>query len=80
MLACNLNSERAIEVNIRIIRIFTKLSVMINESLKIKLEIEEIKKKLSVHNKNIELVFSVLDKLVENKRDQEPRQKIGFKK
>jgi len=79
MLACILNSERAIEVNIRIIRIFTKLRVMINESLNIKLEIEEIKKKLSVHNKNIELVFSFLDKLVENKRDQNPRKKIGFK-
>ena len=80
MLACILNSERAIEVNIRIIRIFTKLRVMINDSLKIKLEIEEIKKKLSVHNKNIELVFSFLDKLIEKKENQKPRRKIGYKK
>ena len=80
MLACILNSERAIEVNIRIIRIFTKLRVTINDNLKIRLEIEKIKKNLSHQNKNIELVFNYLDKLMEKKENQQPRRKIGYKK
>jgi len=69
MLSCILNSERAIEVNIRIIRIFTKLREMLTDNLNIKLEIEEIKKKLSNHSKNIELVFNYLDELIEKKEN-----------
>ena len=75
-----LNSERAIAVNIKIIRIFTKVREMLTDNLNIKLEIEEIKKKLSNHTKNIELVFNYLDELIEKKENQEPRKKIGYKK
>ena len=38
MLSCILNSERAIEVNIRIIRVFTKLRQMLTDNLNLKLE------------------------------------------
>jgi len=47
MLSSVLNSERAIAVNIKIIRIFTKMREMLTDNLNIKLEIEGIKKKLS---------------------------------
>jgi len=80
MLSSVLNSERAIAVNIKIIRIFTKMRKMLTDNLNVKLEIEEIKKKLSNQNKNIELVFSYLDELIEKKEDQKPRTKIGYKK
>ncbi len=46
----------------------------------LKLEIEEIKKKLSNHSKNIELVFDYLDKLIEKKETPKPRKQIGYKK
>ena len=82
MLSCILNSERAIEVNIRIIRVFTKLRQMLTDNLNLKLEIEHIKKKLTNQSKNIELVFDYLDEL--NKKLDKPeipkRNKIGYKK
>lgn len=79
MLSCVLNSERAIEMNIRIIRVFTKIREMLTDNLSLKLEIEKIKKKLSNHNKNIELVFNYLDELIEKKENPKPRQRIGYK-
>ena len=78
MLSSVLNSSRAIAVNIRIIRVFTKIREMLTDNLNIKLEIEEIKKNLSNQNKNIELVFQYLDELIEKK--EKPITKIGFKK
>lgn len=79
MLSCILNSERAIEVNIRIIRVFTKVREMLIDNLSLKLDIEEIKKKLSNHSKNIELVFDYLDELIEKKDKEKPRKQVGYK-
>ena len=78
MLSSVLNSSRAIAVNIRIIRVFTKIREMLTDNLNIKLEIEEIKKNLSNQNKNIELVFQYLDELIDKK--EKPITKIGYKK
>jgi len=80
MLSSVLNSERAIAVNIRIIRVFTKMREMLVDNLNLKLEIENIKKKLTDQNKNIELVFTYLDELLDKKVNQKPRTKIGYKK
>jgi len=79
MLSGVLNSERAIQVNIQIMRIFTKLREMLVENLSIRLEIENIKKKLSNQDKSIELVFSYLDELLEKSENPKPRKQIGFK-
>ncbi len=78
MLSSVLNSKRAIAVNINIIRVFTKMREMLTDNLILKLEIEEIKKRLTSHSKNIELVFNYLDELIEKKN--KPRTKIGYKK
>ncbi|MFZ3272724.1 MAG: ORF6N domain-containing protein, partial [Lutibacter sp.] len=75
MLSSVLNSQTAIKVNIQIIRVFTKLRQLFTDNLSLKLEIEEIKKKLSHQNKNIELVFSYLDEMLEKKDNQIPRSK-----
>lgn len=77
MLSSVLNSDRAIAVNIQIIRVFTKIREVLTDTLNLKLEIEEIKKKLTDQGKNIELVFSYLDKLIEKK--EAPRKRIGYK-
>jgi len=80
MLSSVLHSQIAIKVNIQIIRVFTKIRQMLTDNLELKLEIEDIKKKLSHQNKNIELVFSYLDELLEKKENPQPRTKIGYKK
>jgi hypothetical protein len=79
MLSSILNSQTAIKVNIQIIRVFTKIREVLTDTLSIKLEIEEIKKKLTNHSKNIELVFNYLDELIDKKEKYEPRKEIGFK-
>ncbi len=80
MLSSVLNSPTAIKVNIQIIRVFTKMRGMLTDSLNLKVEIEEIKRKISSQNKNIELVFDYLDELLEKKENKKPRRKIGYKK
>ena len=60
MLSSVLNSKQAINVNIQIMRIFTKVRQMLTDNLSVKLEVEEIKKKLKNQDKNIELVFSYI--------------------
>jgi ORF6N domain len=80
MLTSVLNSPVAININIQIIRVFTKMRALLTDTLNIKLEIEEVKKKLINHDKNIELVFSYLDELMEKQDNKVERNKIGYKK
>jgi len=80
MLSGILNSDRAINVNIQIMRIFTRVRQLLTDNLNVKLEIEEIKKKLENQDKNIELVFSYLDELIETQENPHPRKQIGYKR
>ncbi|MDO9255544.1 MAG: ORF6N domain-containing protein [Bacteroidales bacterium] len=79
MLSGVLNSDRAIQVNIQIMRIFTKIREMLVENLSLRIEVELIKKKLENQDKNIELVFSYLDELIDKHENPTPREPIGFK-
>ncbi len=79
MLACILKSDRAIAVNIQIIRVFTKMREAITDTLALRLEIEEIKKKLSDQGKNIGLVFGYLDELIKKSDNKVSRKQIGYK-
>ena len=80
MLSNVLKSDKAIQTNIQIMRIFTKVRQMLLDTTEIKVDILQIQKKLENHDKNIELVFSYLDELTEKKENQEERVKIGYKK
>jgi ORF6N domain len=79
MLSSVLSSATAIKMNIQIIRVFTKIREVINDNLHIKLEIEYIKTKLDNHSKNIELVYSYLDEMMEKNENKVERNKIGYK-
>ena len=79
MVANVLTSERAIQVSIQIIEVFIKMREILTDNLSLKLDIEDIKKKLSNHSKNIELVFNYLDELIEKKDNEKPRKQIGYK-
>ena len=73
-------SERATQMSIKIIEIFVSMREFLTNNLSVKLEIEEIKKKLINHDKNIELVFSYLDEMMEKQDNKIERTKIGYKK
>ena len=66
-------------MSIRITEIFIKMREMLTDNLKVKLELEEIKKVLSNNSKNIGLVFNYLDKLIQKNDNDKPRKKIGYK-
>lgn len=84
MLSGVLTSDRAIEVNIRIIRIFTKLREMLITQKDVLIKLEKVEKELVKHGhrtskneENIELIFTALKKLLT--QPNPPREPIGFK-
>ncbi len=79
MLSSVLRSRKAIQVNIQIMLVFTKVREMLVDTLGLRLDIEVIKKKLENQDKNIELVFNYLDELMEKQENPKPRNQIGFK-
>ena len=78
MLASVLNSERAIEMNIQIVRVFTKIREMLLAHKDILLQLEKIEKKLTGHDEDISLIFQYLKQLLNP--PSPPRQRIGFKR
>jgi hypothetical protein len=78
MLSCVLNSQRAIETNIRIIRIFTKIREMLLTNKDILLRLEQFENQLVKNSEDIQLIFEVLKQLLNP--PQKPRRQIGLKR
>jgi len=78
MLSGILHSERAIQVNIRIMRIFTRIKHILNNHSELNLEIEKIKNKLNNQGKNMEIVFKYLDELISKQTEKKTFPEIGF--
>ncbi|MEO8769391.1 MAG: ORF6N domain-containing protein [Ferruginibacter sp.] len=80
MLSGILNSDIAIEVNIRIIRVFTRLREYALTHKDILLQLAKLEKESTGNKKDIENIFMVLKELLEKQqRPPVPRNKIGFK-
>ena len=80
MLSSILNSDVAIEVNIRIIRVFTKLREYALTHKEILLQLAKLEKEVKGNSKDIENIFMVLKELIEKQsKPVQPRNKIGFK-
>lgn len=77
MLSSVLNSDRAIQVNIQIMRIYSKLREMLMTNKDILLKLEKLEKQVSKHDEDISIVFDYLKELLNPKT--EPLRKIGFK-
>lgn len=79
MLSGVLNSKKAIEVNVQIIRTFVKLREMIISNKELRLKIEDMERK---YDKRFKVVFDTLRSLLEsNKKEEkvEKKEAIGFK-
>lgn len=74
MLSSVLNSKRAIQVNIAIMRTFTKLRDMISTHKDLKRKLKEMEKK---YDKQFQVVFQALEQLLEEP-EQKPKKQIGF--
>ncbi len=79
MLSSVLNSQKAIQINIQIMRVFARISKAFTDTTELKLAIEGLKKKTENNSKNIELVFKYLDELLEKREKPAPRKSIGYK-
>jgi ORF6N domain len=77
MLSSVLNSDRAIQVNIQIMRIYSKLRSMIMDHKDILLKLERLEGKITKHDEDFKVVFDYLKELLDPKT--EPVRKIGFK-
>jgi len=73
MLSSVLNSERAIEVNIQIMRVFTRFRQILLSNKDIRRELEELKR---VTDDRFRIVFTTLDQLLST--EERPKRKIGF--
>ena len=85
MLSSVLNSPTAIQVNIKIMRVYTKLREMILANKDILLKLEHLEKKIlkqdeksNKHEEEIQIIFGALKQLLSP--IQETRKKIGFKR
>ena len=84
MLSGVLNTPTAIEVHIRIIRVFSKMKEMLMTHKDILLKLEQIEKKMlkqdgkmKKNEDDIQMVFEVLKELLNPPQD--PRKRIGFR-
>jgi len=77
MLSSVLNSERAIAVNIKIMRVYTKIKEMLLTHKDLLLKMEEIEKKVSDQDQQIMTIFKYVKKFV--MEESTPRPKIGYK-
>ena len=64
MLSSVLKSETAIQVNIQIIRVFTKMKQLLLDNKELFLKIEKIENKLTAHDKDLQNIFAILKKLL----------------
>jgi hypothetical protein len=82
MLASILNSDRAIIVNIQIVRVFTRMRHLLESHTEILRKLEQIQKKDLDQDQQILLIFKYLKQLEQAKKqqdDQTNRKKIGFR-
>ncbi len=79
MLSSVLNSPKAIQVNIQIMRVFTRIRQALTDNTELRLAIEKLEKKTDNNTKNIEVVFQYVDELMEKKENPKPRKQIGYR-
>ena len=79
MLSCILNSKTAVEVNIRIIRVFVKMREYALTHKEILMQLARLEKEVKGNSKDIENIFTVLKELIEKDAMPAVRNKIGFK-
>jgi len=82
MLSSILNSERAIAVNIQIMRVFTKIRTLIKNNDELLKMLNELEKKGNERDQKISIIFQYINKLEQEnklKNEQSKRNRIGYK-
>jgi len=77
MLSSVLNSERAVQVNIMIMRIFVRIREMVATHKKLADKINELELKYDKHDSEIQSIFAAIRQLMEP--PERPKRRIGFR-
>ncbi|MFA5877612.1 MAG: ORF6N domain-containing protein [Candidatus Paceibacterota bacterium] len=77
MLSSVLKSQRAIEVNIAIMRAFVQMRRMIETNQELTAKIDDLERKYSNHDEKIQMIFAAIRELMTP--PETPRPPIGFK-
>lgn len=75
MLSSVLNSDRAVQVNLQIIRTFTRLRELLLTHEDLKRKIEEMEKE---YDQRFKVVFEAIQELIEEEAEDKPKKQIGF--
>jgi len=78
MLSGILNSDRAISVNIQIVRTFIKIRELLTTNDALQRKIMELEKKYGSHDEKIKKIFTTLNLLLLDEKTK-PKKEIGFK-
>ena len=76
MLSSVLNSKRAIDVNIAIMRAFVKMRQILATNKEFSAKLEKMEEQLAEHDKQFQVVFDAIKQLL--REDDKPKRKIGF--
>jgi len=83
MLSGILNSDKAITMNIAIMRTFVEIRTIVLQQGDLKLQLKEIKERLGEHDAQLNQIYDAMENLLDEKAAQrkwEDRERIGFKK
>jgi phage regulator Rha-like protein len=78
MLSSVLNSERAVQVNIAIMRVFVKLRELISTNKELAHKLGLLERKIERHDEEIKAIFSAIRQLMTP--PEKPKRKIGFQR
>jgi hypothetical protein len=83
MLSGILNSNRAITMNIAIMRAFVEVRRILIKENDLKEQLKQLKERLGEHDVQLSQIYDALENLLDEKAEQrkwEDRERIGFKK
>jgi DNA-binding PadR family transcriptional regulator len=76
MLSSVLNSPRAIQMNIAIMRAFVKLREILSTHKELALKLKQLEKKIEKHDEEIQAIFEAIRQLM--MPPEPPKRRIGF--
>lgn len=79
MLSSVLKSERAIQVNIAIMRAFVRLKQVLATHKELATKLKKLEQKVGKHNKLIIEIFEIIKQLTQPAAKPKPKPQIGFK-
>ncbi len=79
MLSGVLNSDRAIAVNIQIMRLTIRMRELLMSSKELLLKMERMERELYAQGEDIETIYAYIKKLIEEPTVEPERRQIGFK-